>query len=283
MTSLPVQSRELAGKAGGLEWLVCLPKKKSKHPPLLFVHGAFCGAWIWADNFLPALAGAGYPAYALSLRGHGTSAGRDKIDWISVQDYLEDLNTAIDTLIAETGQWPVLVGHSMGGFVAQKYLESHPDHQIPALALLCSVPPQGLVAAQFNMLFRKPGLFLEINRLMSGKLNDLEVIQEALFAQPVGQAVLQRFFEHMQPESQRAIWDMSVFNLLYLRPRKLPPLLVAGAEHDVLVPPFLVRATAQTYGVTPHIFATMGHGITHEPDWQQATDLLLGWLKEQAL
>jgi pimeloyl-ACP methyl ester carboxylesterase len=36
---------------------------------------------------------------------------------------------------------PVVIGHSMGGFVVQKYLETH---QAPAGVLLASIPPRGL-------------------------------------------------------------------------------------------------------------------------------------------
>ncbi|MEY2633015.1 MAG: hypothetical protein RIR00_1669 [Pseudomonadota bacterium] len=256
---------------GGLEVLSCLPQGRCSATPLLFIHGAFAGAWIWADNFLPYFAAAGYPCYALSLRGHGESAGRERIDWLSITDYVDDLTKVVNWL----GQPPVLIGHSMGGFVAQKYLE---HRSAPAAALVCSVPPQGLVMAQFHLMFQKPGLFMEMNNLLSGRQVSLEVIREALFAEPVDNVLLNKFFTHMQMESQRALWDMSMFNLPHLVMRKRPPLLVLGAEKDVLVPAFLVQATARTYGVPDHIFRGMGHGVTHERDWRKVADYLRDWL-----
>ena len=45
----------------------------------------------------------------------------------------------------------------MGGFIVQKYLEARPA---AAVALVCSVPPQGRIASQFHLLFSKPQLFL---------------------------------------------------------------------------------------------------------------------------
>ena len=68
----------------------------------------------------------------------------------------------------------------------------------------------------------------------------------------------------MQPESQRAIWDMSVFSLPNLNAMAKPPLLVLGAEKDVLMPAFLVQSTARTYGVPDRIFRGMGHGVMLE-------------------
>ncbi|KAB2907936.1 MAG: alpha/beta hydrolase, partial [Dechloromonas sp.] len=103
----------------GLEVFSCQPGRKTRKPPLLFVHGAFAGGWMWTDTFMPFLAKAGYPCHALSLRGHGGSEGREQINWHSVADYVDDLKTVVDWL----GEEPILIGHSMGGFIVQKYLE----------------------------------------------------------------------------------------------------------------------------------------------------------------
>ncbi|MDR2677943.1 MAG: lysophospholipase, partial [Zoogloeaceae bacterium] len=240
--------------------------------PLLFVHGAFSGAWMWADHFLPWFAAAGYRSYALSLRGHGGSEGRERIDWLSIPDYVADLRLAAEWI----GDAPVPIGHSMGGFVVQKYLE---EYNAPAAALLCAVPPQGLAASQFHMLFQKPGLFLELNRIMNGHDVGLDTIREALFAQPTSTALLEDFRKRMQIESQRAIWDMTMFHLPTLPFGQHPPLFIAGTERDVMVPSFMVLATAHTYGEEARIFPDMGHALTHERDWEIAAAALQGWLE----
>jgi non-heme chloroperoxidase len=82
----------------------------------------------------------------------------------------------------------------------------------------------------------------------------------------------------MQPESQRAIWDMSMFSLPNLHAMARPPLLVLGAEKDVLMPAFLVQSTAQTYGVPDKIFRGMGHGVMLEKDWQHVAETIRDWL-----
>lgn len=261
-------------QVNGLEVLSCTPTQNKRTTPLLFVHGAFAAAWVWDEHFLPYFAAQGYAAHALSLRAHGDSQGHEHIDSCSVHDYVDDLAT----VIADLGEAPVLIGHSMGGFVVQKYLERH---SVPAAVLMCSVPPQGLVAAQFSMLLQKPGLMLEINRLLSGGDVPLDVLREALFAQDIPEATLKRYFRKMQHESQRAIWDMSVFSLPMLNRMHRPPLLVLGAEHDVLMPAFLVQSTAQTYGVPCKIFRGLGHGVMLEPDWEKVAETIRDWLQEQ--
>lgn len=50
------------------------PQGATSRPNLLFAHGLGHGAWCW-EHWLPAAAEAGYPAFAVSLRGHGGSEG----------------------------------------------------------------------------------------------------------------------------------------------------------------------------------------------------------------
>lgn len=257
----------------GLEVFSCLPDRATGKPPLLFVHGAFAGGWMWTETFMPFLAKAGYPCHALSLRGHGGSEGREHINWHSVADYVDDLKTVTDWL----GEEPVLIGHSMGGFIVQKYLEHRPAQ---AVALICSVPPQGLIASQFHLLFSKPHLFLELNRILSGEYTDTATLREALFAGDVDEAMLAAWMTKMQNESQRAILDMTMFNLPNLFSMHRPPMLIVGAEDDVLVPAFLVQTTASTYGQRPHIFRRMGHAVTHEKEWPLVAACLRDWLEE---
>lgn len=257
----------------GLEVFSAAPTVVDTHPtPLLFVHGAFAGAWMWTDTFMPWLAAAGYHCHAVSLRGHGRSSGRDHIDWHSISDYVADVATVADWI----GAPPVLLGHSMGGFIVQKYLE-HRD--APAAALICSVPPQGLIAAQFHLLFQKPHLFMDINSIMGGSCADTVVLRDALFASDdIDEGMLAAWLERMQAESHRAIWDMSMFNLPVLPYLQRPPMLVLGAERDILVPPFLVQAAARTYGVPDLIFRGMGHAVTHERNWQEVVGTIDHWL-----
>ena len=257
----------------GLEVYSCLPAKKSTHPPVLFIHGAFAGAWMWTETFMPFLAEAGFACYAVSLRGHGGSHGREQINGYSIADYVDDVKTIVDWL----DETPVLVGHSMGGFIAQKFLE---HHEVPGVALVCSVPPQGLIASQFHLMFQKPQLFMDLNQIMSGDYTDANTLRETLFAGEVDEAMLAAWVSRMQSESQRALWDMSMFSLPNPHAMHRPPMLILGAEHDMLVPAFLVQTTAHTYGLPVHIFRGMGHAVTHEKEWPLVAAMLRDWLEE---
>jgi pimeloyl-ACP methyl ester carboxylesterase len=256
-----------------LEVLARTPTGPSQPVPLLFVHGAFAGAWCWEEHFLPFFAEAGYASYAVSLSGHGGSRGRERLDHLAIADYVADLAEVVERLPVP----PILIGHSMGGFVVQKYLEKH---EAAGAVLMCSGPPQGLMSAAFGVMFSRPGLFSDLNTLMSGGQVALDSLREALFAQPVDMDDLTRFYRASQPESHRAIWDMSLFDLPHPSRIGKLPMLVFGAEHDHLMPPSMAEMTARTYGVEAEIFPGMGHGLMLERDWRKVAQRILDWLPE---
>lgn len=256
----------------GLEILSRYPDGSSRPVPLLFVHGAYMAAWCWDAYFLPYFAAAGYECHALSLSGHGSSRGRPYLDSLSIDDYVLDLNQAVAQLTTP----PVLIGHSMGGMVIQKYLEKA---DAPAAVLMASVPPQGLGASALGLAFRKPSLITELNRLLGGGQLDSANLKEALFAQPIAPEELARHYKRMQPESFRAIWDMTLFNLPKPSHMHRPPMLILGAAQDQLIPRTLVDMTAYTYGLQAEFFPGMGHGMMLEQDWRQVADKITAWLQ----
>src|SRR5262249_45915712 len=125
----------------GVPMLEVIDKGSSSeaHPvPLLFVHGALHGAWCWDEHFLDYFAERGYACYALSLRGHGASPGVERLRRTGIQGYVAD----VAELTAQLPTQPVLVGHSMGGFVIQKYLERH---TAAGTVLVAPIPPNGVL------------------------------------------------------------------------------------------------------------------------------------------
>ena len=86
------------------------PQKMKFNHPLLFLHGAFSGAWCWKENYLDYFASQGFECLALSLRGHGESKSHKPLDQLSLKDYQKDLFSVID----QFEEPPMVIGHSMG-------------------------------------------------------------------------------------------------------------------------------------------------------------------------
>ncbi|WP_416362252.1 alpha/beta hydrolase [Mycobacterium sp.] len=109
--------------------------------PLLFVHGAWHAAWCWDEHFLSFFAHKGYHALAVSLCGHGNTPAPKPLRSCSIRGYVDDVESVPSSLAAR----PIVIGHSMGGFVLQKFLESH---DAPLRVLLASVPPRGAAGSR---------------------------------------------------------------------------------------------------------------------------------------
>lgn len=265
----------IANRFGALEVLAHSPEGRAPHRvPLLFIHGAYTAAWCWEEHFLPWFAERGYATYAVSLSGHGGSRRHSLLDNFSIADYVRD----VEAVVAELPAPPVLIGHSMGGMVVQKFLERQ---AAPAVVLMASVPPQGLWSSAMGLMFSRPGLLQDLNALMGGGQPRLESLREALFHQPVEEARLREYYRRCQAESHRAVWDMTLFNLPHVGAMHRPPMLILGAAHDKLIPPSLVEMTARAYGRTAEIFPDLGHGMMLEQDWQVVAERIAGWLGEQ--
>ncbi|MGG4482162.1 alpha/beta hydrolase [Paenibacillus illinoisensis] len=94
---------------------------RSNHrPPLLFVHGAYTGSWMWS-KYIPHFVQQGWTCYVMNLRCHYKSRVQD-MTRVTFEDYLEDIRE----IMTECGEPPILIGFSMGGILSQKLAESSP-------------------------------------------------------------------------------------------------------------------------------------------------------------
>jgi pimeloyl-ACP methyl ester carboxylesterase len=210
------------------EILRSLPKAEAGRPPVLFVHGAYCGAWIW-EHFLGLFAARGYPAYALSLRGHGGSEG--DLATASFADYVDDVEIAARAIGAE----PVLVGHSMGGLVIQHYLAR--GGKATAMVALASAPPSGLRSSALHMTMFAPDVLFQLSLLQSlgPKWAAPAVIGRALFSSKSTPESRDGLLQKIQRESPRASAElMAPPPLTPPEAKDRPPILVLGGDADVL-------------------------------------------------
>ena len=268
--------RRLVAGAQALEVLFWPDTETAARTPLLFVHGAYVGAWCWAEHFLPWFGAQGFPVHALSLRGHGESGGRDRLHQSGLNEYADDLAAVTATLPRP----PVLVGHSMGAMVVQKYLERA---SAPAAAFLCPVPPTGLLPASFALAMTQPALFAEINSMAAGGRPSAAALQNALFAQPLSPEKLRHHHARMQAESRRALMDMSGWGLPQRWRMDLPASIVIAAEKDALIPCVQAELAARHLDADYHLLPGLGHAVMLEAGWKAAATVLLDWIETQGL
>ena len=261
-----------------LEILSRPPAGPAKPVPLLFVHGAFCGAWIWDEHFLPWFAERGWEAHAVSLRGHGASQGRERLHGFGIADYVEDVLAAADACSAP----PVLIGHSMGGMVVQRALIRR---RLPGAVLMASAPPHGLLESTIRLAWSDPYVFQQMGMLMAfgSRSIDPEAVRRAMFSDRVPLEEAKRFEPMMQEESQRVALEIGGWIPFPPLPERGVPVAVLGAEEDLLVPPDQVRATARAFRTEPVFFPAMGHSMMLEPGWESVTRHIADWVETAVL
>ena len=92
--------------------------------PVILLHGMSASLHDW-DSLLPQLAAAGFAGYALDLLGHGEShkpaSNSYQTDWM-----FDHFMQWLDAL--KLNQPVVLIGHSLGGYIALEYASRFPEN-----------------------------------------------------------------------------------------------------------------------------------------------------------
>jgi pimeloyl-ACP methyl ester carboxylesterase len=246
-------------------------------PPILCLHGAFGGAWMWSEAFLPAAAALGRSATALSLRGHGNSHGRESLSGARLADYGQDVLRAIDALCEP----PIIVAHSLGTLLAQRLLWRRP---VRAVVLLAPLPPEGLLLLTPRLLVTVPELWLDI---VDGLAGDRTVAfthsRDAVRSSRCSAADLDRYLTLMVRESHLALLDCHVPVPIVPAFALGVPSLVLEAGEDTLVPRDAVMRTALYHGAEHRVVEGAGHLLHLERGAERVAQDVVEWLNHRGL
>ncbi|MFV2000955.1 MAG: alpha/beta hydrolase [Acidimicrobiia bacterium] len=238
-------------------------------PPLLFVHGAWHSSWCWMEHFTGFFADLGYTSYAVDLTGHGDSHGSLRTALIS--HYVSDVRKVAVALPAE----PVIIGHSMGGLIAQHYLTRY---RARAGILMAPVPTRGAIGATLRVACHHPRAFIRANATfnLGPIVDEPERAINLLFGPDMDPRKAHQYALRLQDESYLAYLEMI---LALPRPSKVrDPMIVLGAERDALFSVGEIEATARAYGTQATIFEGMGHDMMLEPQWRLPAQTIADWL-----
>ena len=251
-------------------------KGNARPTPLLFVHGKWHGAWCWQEYFLPYFAEHGYECAALSLRGHGASEGHERIRWNTIAEYVAD----VEQVAKQFKTPPVIIGHSMGGFITQKYLETN---LAPAGVLLAALPYYGILPSTWMELRSHPMVVFKslFTWSLYPTIETPALARAHLFGDDMPEEKVIEYFKRLTEESFRAYLDEFVLNLV--QPKRVKsPMLVLGGTNDTVISIKSVHDTARAYRTKAEFFP-MAHDMMLENKWQQVADKILSWLKDKGL
>ncbi len=202
---------------------------------IVFIHGAFCGGWCFAD-IMPVFAEQGWSCEAPDLPYHVPGPKRTPDPALarqSVTDYTRDMAAFVGRLTEP----PVIVGHSMGGLIAQQLAA---QGLARALILFAPAPPWGVLpSTQAEMNIAK-GL-MQASPFWDKALNPSFQVAKGDSLASLDPEAQRRIFDMFSPESGRALFEL--FFWMFDRQRAsvvdtaavtCPVLVVSGSEDKVI-------------------------------------------------
>jgi pimeloyl-ACP methyl ester carboxylesterase len=193
----------------------------------------------------------------VDLRGHGLSEGSEQLQSWRIDDYVSDV-------IAVLRHWKtlrILVGHSMGGLIAQL---AAMEVQLDRLVLVASSPSEGMLRNGFRMARTHPWTFTVAYSRRSFKrlYKTSRVTRSLLFHPNTDQEIVDRYVRGCQDESWMA------GNQMITRlpdPRRIAcSVTVIAGERDLMVDRRASEQTARYYGTSLRIFNKCAHMVPWE-------------------
>lgn len=249
---------------------------------IVMIHGMWGSGWYW-ENYAKYFEARGYRCIRPTLRFQDMNpreAPDPRLGTTSLLDYAADLERDI----VQLKEAPILMGHSMGGLLAQ-ILSSR--GLAKALVLLTPASPAGIIALKpsvirsfWSMLmrwgfWRKPG-----------RQKFEEACYSMLHLLPMEEQ--KKTFERFVYESGRAASEIGFW--LFDRRRAaavdeskvICPVIVIGAAEYRITPVSVVRQVAGKYQrmATYKEFAGHAHWVVAEPGWEEIAEYVNEWLNQ---
>jgi pimeloyl-ACP methyl ester carboxylesterase len=223
-------------------------------PAVVLLHGIGGGRRIWRGS-VDRLAGAGFDVVAVDLPGYGGSTGLAPggIDTMAAA-----VLALLDTLALPRA---AVVGHSMGGMVAQELAVLAPD-RVDALVLACTSPAFGRPGGDWQATFVAERLApLDGGRGMAGLAAELVPAMVSAHAVDGASAVAQSVMAAVPEATYRRVLAaiVSFDRRASLGTIDVPTLCLAGAEDRTAPPSMMQRMAAGIPGAVFAVIDGAGH------------------------
>jgi pimeloyl-ACP methyl ester carboxylesterase len=248
---------------------VTLPYVEQGDPagvPVLLLHG-ITDSWRSFEGVLPHLP-TSLHAFALSQRGHGDATR--PVTGYYPQDFAADLAAFMDALKLRQA---VVVGHSMGSYIAQRFALDYPDRTLGLVLMGSCTTVRGNPVAI--------GLWDSVVSTLTDPIDPgfVREFQQSTLAQPVPQALLNTVVQESLKVPAR-VWKAALAALLDTDfsgdlGKITAPILIVWGDQDTF---FLRREqealAAAITGAQLMVYSGAGHGFHWEEPARFAADLV---------
>jgi len=193
---------------------------------------------------------------------------------------LKRLTAFFTDTVMRLSERPILIGHSLGGLIAQQLLAGGLAAKAVAIH---SVPPQGVFAPSFSFLragWPALGFFTRASKTYMMSFPQWQYG----FANGMPQDWQEREYCLAIPESKRVVRDTigGAARVDFRQTR--PPLLLVAGEADRTIPAKLNFANYRRYAnpdsVTEYkLFPGRNHGVLLQPGWEEVATYILDWIR----
>lgn len=255
----------------GIERVIYTPGQRRFETPILMQHGMWHGAWCWR-HWQELFAHWGWETHAYSLPGHGDSPVQRPLRWATLNYYFEFLKAEVERLPHR----PVLMGHSMGGALAQWYLKY--GGELPAAVLVAPWTSHAMLPSVLRSTWRDP-----LGALLSGlTLSSTPAVRSParaaeIFIHPGALYSPEELHARLGPES---FLVLAQYNPLLWSPVKvtsIPLLWLAGAA-DVLITEAESCRSAAHYRAEYVVIPEAGHNLMMEKSYRETAQTIHKWL-----
>lgn len=250
---------------------------------IFMIHGMFGGPWCW-DNYRDVFEGEGYRCISTTLPYHDMDpqgVPDQRLGTTSLLDYAD----ALEQEIKQLEEKPILMGHSMGGLLAQML---GARGLAKAIVLISPASPSGILIIEPSVI---KSVWSIIRKWGYWKKPARQTYAEAVYSilQQVPEEERKETYDKFVYDSGRAIfelgsWYFDVTGASKVDESKLTcPMLVVTGSQDRLTPVSGIRKLVKKYKTvsTYKEFENHTHWIMAEPRWQEVAEYIADWLRSK--
>jgi pimeloyl-ACP methyl ester carboxylesterase len=250
---------------------------------VVFIHGMYLtpDSWQHWERYFEAQGfnthSPAWPLHDLSIEEQRNLHPSDTLAALSLDEVVEHYRTYISTL----DEKPIVVGHSMGGLIAQLLLQ---EDLIAAGIAIHSGPPQGVISVEpaflkanwpmLNPLISAAEpLLLTFKQFQYGFVNGMDLAEQE-----------QAYADNIVPESRRVGRATTTRAAALNTELARGPLLLISGGRDRTITPSLNYANFSAYHDTPAItdykqFPERNHWTIKQEGWENVADFIIQWVE----